>query len=411
MRKAFKSTLALFISLLFLFVVNSEAIANTVDNLNSQISNKKSQIDEIEKSQSEIEGQLKHTHDEQNNLESQIAVIEGEITHTENEIKKTQLEIEKLELEITRTSNEIKIKTDEVNNQKTLLREYLKVMQQYDSQSPIQMLFGNNSLSEVLDQIEYLETLEGQSQETLDEIQELKQQLEWDREVLIAKNNTQIELREELSQKKAVLDDEKSAKDRLLEETQLEEEKYQELLEESKRDYAAAQNEIAALEAQIQEELKKSEVQERKPDDFVEFSSSGELSWPVYPKRGISAYFRDQSYFNYFGVHHSAIDIPAPQGTTIYAPADGYVVKYRNAGYGYSYLVLHHGNGLSTVYGHIPASLVSAGQFVKRGDPVALVGGTPGTPGAGWMTTGPHLHFETRVNGKAVNPMQFLPGL
>lgn len=411
MRKAFKTILAGSISLLFLFVLNSQAFANTVDNLNSQISNKKSQIEDIEKSQSEIENQLKDTREEQNNLENQIANLEGEISLTEGEIKKTQLEIEKLDLEITRTSNEIKLKNDEIDNQKVLLREYLKVMQQYDSQSPIQMLFGNNSLSEVLDQIEYLETLEGQSQETLDGIQELKQQLEWDREVLVAKNDTQKELKEELSQKKSALDDEKSAKDRLLEETQLEEEKYQELLEESKRDYNAAQNEIAALEAQIQEELKKSEVQERKPDDYVEFSSSSELSWPVYPKRGISAYFMDRSYYNYFGVNHFAIDIPAPQGTTIYAPADGYVVKYRNAGYGYSYVVLHHGNGLSTVYGHVPASLVSAGQFVKRGDPIALVGGTPGTPGAGWMTTGPHLHFETRINGKAVDPMQFLPNL
>lgn len=394
-----------------IFFQSNQASASKVNELNQQIGTKKSQIDKIEEEQKELEKTITHSHEEQNNLKNQIESIEAEVSLTKNEIEKTQLEIEKITLEITRTENEITIKADEITNQKQLLKEYLKVLQQYDSKSPLEVMLGNASLSEVLDQIAYLETLEGQSQESLDQIQELKAELEKNKEVLVAKNTEQEKLRGKLSAKKVALSDEKNAKDTLLEETELEEEKYQELLEQSKQEYAASQADIASLETLVQEELKKAEVQEKKPDDFVEFSGSGVLSWPINPSRGVSAYFRDPSYFQYFGVHHNAIDIPASQNSTIYAPGDGYVVKYRNAGYGYSYLVLHHGNGLSTVYGHIPASLVSKGEFVKKGDPIALVGGAPGTPGAGWMTTGSHLHFETRLNGTPVNPMQYLPGL
>lgn len=390
---------------------NFNAVFANVDTLNSQIQGKKNEIQKIEDEQAELEEKINAAHAHQETLVEQIENIENAITLTENEIKKTELEIEKISLEINQTVQEITLTDDQILNQKDLLREYIKVMQQYDSKSPLEMILGNESLSEVLDQIEYLETLEGQSQQTLDDIQELKAELEWQKQVLEAKNDKQKTLRDDLSSKKNVLTDEKGAKDRLLEETQLEEEKFKELLEQSKQEYSQAQSDIKSLEAEVQKQLSKKEVQDKKPDDYTEFSSSTQLSWPVYPKRGISAYFQDPSYKDYFGVGHNAIDIPAPQGSTIYAPADGYVVKYRNAGYGYSYLVVHHGGGLSTVYGHIPASLVSAGEFVKRGQPIALVGGTPGTPGAGWMTTGAHLHFETRINGSPVNPMQFLPSL
>ncbi len=113
-----------------------------------------------------------------------------------------------------------------------------------------------------------------------------------------------------------------------------------------------------------------------------------------------------------FGVWHQAIDIPTPQGSDIHAPADGIVIKTHDGGYGYSYLVLLHSTGaesMTTVYGHVSKFYVSVGQEVKRGDVIAASGATPGTPGAGWMTTGPHLHFEVRINGVPQDPLNYLP--
>ncbi len=95
---------------------------------------------------------------------------------------------------------------------------------------------------------------------------------------------------------------------------------------------------------------------------------------------------------------HLGIDLAAPAGTPIYATADGIVGKAQWQG-GYGLLVaLEHGAGLETRYGHMSRLNVATGQHVHRGDIIGFVGSTGNS-------TGPHLHYETRVNGQAVNPV------
>jgi len=132
------------------------------------------------------------------------------------------------------------------------------------------------------------------------------------------------------------------------------------------------------------------------------------LSWPVEPTLGISAYFHDKSYEERFGIPHHAIDIPTEQHTVIRAPASGTVEEISEHEDGFSYIILKHDGG-ATLYGHFSVSLVSEGDTVSRGDAIALSGGEPGTPGAGVLSTGPHLHFEVMVDGEHVDPLQYLP--
>ena len=101
---------------------------------------------------------------------------------------------------------------------------------------------------------------------------------------------------------------------------------------------------------------------------------------------------------------HNGIDIASPVGTPIRAPADGVVIfSGAKAGFG-NFIMLAHGNGVVSRYGHNAQNMVHPGQRVKRGDQIATVGMTG-------RTTGPHLHYEVLVNGRNVNPSKFMLNL
>jgi murein DD-endopeptidase MepM/ murein hydrolase activator NlpD len=99
---------------------------------------------------------------------------------------------------------------------------------------------------------------------------------------------------------------------------------------------------------------------------------------------------------------HAGIDLAGPVGTPIYATADGIVGRseYNSGGYG-NLVELNHGRGIQTRYGHLSRATVSPGQRVKRGDVIGLMGSTG-------RSTGSHLHYEVRIDGKAVNPVPFM---
>ena len=78
-------------------------------------------------------------------------------------------------------------------------------------------------------------------------------------------------------------------------------------------------------------------------------------------------------------------------------------------GLGFNSIVLKHDGGFATLYGHVSKFLVKEGDVIRSGDPIALSGGEPGTPGAGHLTTGPHLHFQLLKNGQPVDPLDYLP--
>ncbi|RLD15945.1 MAG: M23 family peptidase, partial [Caldiserica bacterium] len=101
--------------------------------------------------------------------------------------------------------------------------------------------------------------------------------------------------------------------------------------------------------------------------------------------------------------YHTGVDIDAIEGTPVRAAASGVVtLSGWNGGYGIEVEIVHR-KGLSTVYGHLLKSLVKPGQKVKKGEIIGYVGMTG-------VATGPHLHYEVRVNGLPVDPMPYLPG-
>ena len=98
---------------------------------------------------------------------------------------------------------------------------------------------------------------------------------------------------------------------------------------------------------------------------------------------------------------HDGVDVAASQGSPIYATADGYVHKIATEKTGGNVIILNHGGGVTTVYCHLSKFNVKVGQKVKREDVIGFVGQTG-------KTIGPHVHYEVRLNGKAVNPYHYI---
>lgn len=137
-------------------------------------------------------------------------------------------------------------------------------------------------------------------------------------------------------------------------------------------------------------------------------NTSNIFSWPVESRR-ITSFFHDNEYYQALRSQHDAIDIGTEQGSNVIAPADGYVyfVLPPTPGW-YSYLAIKHRDGYVSVYGHLSEINVEKYEFVRRGQSIAKSGGAVGTPGAGPMTSGPHLHFELWKNREPIDPLRHL---
>lgn len=130
--------------------------------------------------------------------------------------------------------------------------------------------------------------------------------------------------------------------------------------------------------------------------------------YPVDRPVTITATYLDPEYFEILGTDHHGVDMYVPQGSPVYTAADGMVVEALDAGLGYSYIIVDHGQGFWTVYGHMSQIQVAVGDIVARGQSIGKSGGTPGSPGAGTLTTGPHLHWEMFRDGEHVDPLEYV---
>ncbi|MDQ6792684.1 MAG: peptidoglycan DD-metalloendopeptidase family protein [Candidatus Dormibacteraeota bacterium] len=139
----------------------------------------------------------------------------------------------------------------------------------------------------------------------------------------------------------------------------------------------------------------------------VGHSARSQFIWPM-PKGPITQVFGPSQLgleppFNGFPHFHTGVDIAGPENEPVLAADDGQVVLAATGASGYgNYVVLSHGQGLTTLYGHLNQILVRQGDHVSQGSPIGLEGSTGNS-------TGPHVHFEVRVNGVPVNPATYLP--
>jgi len=209
-----------------------------------------------------------------------------------------------------------------------------------------------------------------------------------------------VDLRENLQTTKRNLEHEQSAKDVLLAHAESSEAKFRTLTRQLREEQQYIQGQIFRLQEALQKRI------DDGGEDAVIFEGPTVLSWPVAGPI-ITATFHDPTYPFRHLFEHSGLDMAVPTGTVVRAAAPGYVAWARTgASYG-NYIMIVHANGVATLYAHLSRMDVVADQFVQRGEPIGRSGGAAGAKGSG-LSTGPHLHFEARVDGIPNNPYNFL---
>lgn len=382
---------------------NSQEIQEEISQLNEEIQEKKNTIDNLNRKKEIYEKNINIKRQEIVNLSNQLSILESQIAKTELELEETQVEIDRANLEIKNVKLHIKDKENKITRQKERLSEFIRLIDKADQRNYLEILILNDSFSEFYNQLKYIGDIKNDLHKALTNTKLLKEDLEFEKSELDNKKSELEDLKDQIEEKKAELDSQRGAKQVILTETRSSERKFESLLAQLKQEQAAINNEITGLESKVREELKNLEMQKG-----LNAVSTGQLNWPV-PSRYITAYFHDPDYPFRYIFEHPAIDIRASQGTPIKAADGGYIARAADNGFGYSYIMIVHDNGLSTVYGHVSRIDVREEDYVYRGQVIGLSGGMPGTPGAGRLSTGPHLHFEVRLNGIPVNPLEYLP--
>ncbi|MFA6428043.1 MAG: peptidoglycan DD-metalloendopeptidase family protein [Candidatus Buchananbacteria bacterium] len=367
-----------------------------------QITDRKQRIDEINKQIAEYQDKIRQKQAESVSLKNELNILGSQISKTQLEIKAKQEQVQQTQLEIQQLQLQLEQKNLEISKNKEDLANFLRLIFKYQEQGTLAVFFSQNNFSDFFDQLKFSQNFQSKLQQDLQSLEELKKNLAAKQADLQGHKISLEKISDKLEENKAVLDNQKGAKSTLMSKAKNSEKEFQKLVTQLKAEQAQISAEITSLEKKARQNLTSQQAKQ------IQALGNVLLQWPV-PSHTVTAYFHDPDYPFRYVYEHPAVDIRAAQGTAITAAEAGYIGTAKNAGLGYSYIMIIHNEQISTVYGHVSKILVSEDEFVKKGQVIALSGGSPGTPGAGRMTFGPHLHFEVRYNGIPVNPLDYLP--
>lgn len=371
--------------------------------LNEDIQRQKYKLEELQKKQEEYARLIKEKEAEKDTLNNQLDILDNRLKQSQLELEELGLEIGQNNLEARKIEIDIDNKNKQIENSKSHIGSLLRLLYKENQSSPLEILLLNESLSDFINQITYLENTSEEIKNSLNNLKQVKIEMENQQKILNEKRIKLEELKKEMINKQDILAGEIDSKEYILSATAQSEKQYQALLQEAKKQNDQAMNEIASLEKTVREKL----AQKSGGQSLVTVS---DFAWPV-PKNTITATFHDPSYpFRKSIGEHSGVDIRAAQGTTLRATASGYVARVKFDGSAnYAYIMIIHDDTYSSVYGHVSAVSVSADEYVSQGQVIGASGGTPRTVGSGPFSTGPHLHFEIRKDGIPVDPLTYLP--
>lgn len=379
----------------------------------------KEQIEELEKEQAALEEKLDGLREQQDENASEIREIMNQKNVLDQQIGLLYTQISNINEQISAYSVLIADKQEELDDAEKRLKELnekhkerIRAMEEGGDLSYWSVLFEANSFSDFLDRLTMMEEIAAADSRRLKEIREAAEEVEEAKAELIAERDELKAAKDELAKAQAEQEEKSAQAQQLLEELIAKGEEFEALMEELEDEQEANADELANKKVEYDEakyrEHMATATQPTRPSgsgnggtptniegltwvipcDYTMVTSA--FGWRIHPISGVEKF-------------HNGVDLwcSGIYGKPIYATREG-VVSYTGwYGSGGWTVMIDHLDGFKSIYMHMTNFIVSEGDFVMAGQVIGYVGDSGGT-------TGPHLHFEIRYNGAAINPMNYI---
>ena len=363
------------------------------NSINNEVTN---ETEKLEEQKQEVEDKMKDTNIKLDYLQDELSAtmlrvqeIEDKVLEYEKDSEELGQKVETLQTSIDEAQAKLQTATQNYDEKMDILAKRLVTMYESGDTTYLDVLLKSKNLTDFISRYYVIEEMAEYDTEIINQIKEEKENIETTRQKL---ENEQAEIKvvkAKAEQTSIVLNNTKTLQNSYIKKLSSEEKKLQEQITSFKQEEAEIEAKILAATNGI--------------DADIQYTG-GEMLWPVAIKGTVIT--------SNFGIRehpiqgvvkeHTGIDIGnAPLGTPVVAAADG-IVSYAGwlGGYG-NCVMINHGDGIVTLYGHGNKILTTVGAEVKKGDTIMEVGSTGNS-------TGPHLHFEVRVNGICTNPLAYV---
>ena len=363
------------------------------NSINNEVTN---ETEKLEEQKQEVEDKIKDTNIKLDYLQDELSAtmlrvqeIEDKVLEYEKDSEELGQKVETLQTSIDEAQAKLQTATQNYDEKMDILAKRLVTMYESGDTTYLDVLLKSKNLTDFISRYYVIEEMAEYDTEIINQIKEEKENIETTRQKL---ENEQAEIKvvkAKAEQTSIVLNNTKTLQNSYIKKLSSEEKKLQEQITSFKQEEAEIEAKILAATNGI--------------DADIQYTG-GEMLWPVAIEGTVIT--------SNFGIRehpiqgvvkeHTGIDIGnAPLGTPVVAAADG-IVSYAGwlGGYG-NCVMINHGDGIVTLYGHGNKILTAVGAEVKKGDTIMEVGSTGNS-------TGPHLHFEVRVNGICTNPLTYV---
>lgn len=326
--------------------------------------------------------------------EAQVAALRAEERKVEIRLAGKQAELDRAQDEFATAFGELEVLAERLERSLVILSDRLVAIYQSGSTDITDLVLISADYGELIEQSEYLEHIQNQDETIINRVRDLRDQQQAVVVQLKAAKEKIESARDAIAAEELNLATARRAVQSQQSELSATRGQRQSVLDGVDERAASFEEVRADLQAKIQEQIAAASGLSTLPAGPMSAPSAAGLIWPLSGTLTSGFGYR-------WGRMHEGIDISVPEGTPIRSAKGGTVIMASyNGGYG-NYTCVDHGSGLSTCYAHQSGFVAGAGQSVDQGQIIGYSGNTG-------SSTGPHLHFEVRVNGAAQDPMGYL---